>query len=198
MIGNPILINNLPKVKDSNVNQFVIGEKLIGGDDFYNADGNLVKGVNRCGFAIIDGELHILGGTSNSHKYHYKYNGLFWDNVGELPYPYYRSCAVEYNGEIHMMGSSTSDYRKCHYKWNKDIGWIQLGELPYEVVYTSAIVYENEIHLIGGSVNPRNHYKWNGDEWIQLPDLQYDFREGNAVIYNNEIYILNSYFFSLF
>ena len=114
--------------------------------------------------------------------------------VKDLPYNFDSGSAVVLNGEIHILGSASSEYRKYHYKWT-GTEWVKVSTLPYEFYYASAVVLNNEIHILGSSmysVSYKAHYKWDGSAWTKVSTLPHKFAKGVAVVYNNEIHILGS------
>ena len=106
-----------------------------------------------------------------------------------LPYEFYNGSAVVLNGEIHILGSSSSSYYKYHYKFNGS-SWESVSTLPYDFCYGSAVVLNGEIHILGSSDYRTNHYKYNGTSWESVSTLPYSFYNGSAVVLNNEIHIL--------
>lgn len=71
---------------------------------------------------VLNGEIHILGGSSSYYKKHYKWNGTSWVSVSTLPYYVGNSSAVVLNDIIHILGGNYSDscYR-YHYSLNQKI-----------------------------------------------------------------------------
>ena len=149
-----------------------------------------------------NGEVHIDG-----YFYRYALEGLYvWkkyeisselkelnESASTLPYDFTSGCAVVYNNEIHILGST--NYRTKHYKWNGN-AWELVSTLPYDFTSGSAVVYNNEIHILGSSYTVYSyyqyHYKWDGSAWTKVSTLPYKFYSGSAVVYNNEIHILGS------
>ena len=117
---------------------------------------------------VYNNEIHILGGldSSNTYKYHYKYNGNRWTSVSTLPYRFYRGSAVVYNNEIHIMGSESSSYYTNHYKYNGST-WTSVSTLPYIFYRGSAVVLNNEIHILG-STYVSNYYKYHYKTVIKI------------------------------
>ena len=56
--------------------------------------------------------------TVNSTTTLYKYNGSSWVSLSTLPYNTYCGNGIVYNGQLHMLGSNTSNYYTRHYKLN--------------------------------------------------------------------------------
>ena len=113
-----------------------------------------------------------------------------WIEKSTLPYEFSNSCAVNYNGEIHILGNKTGSTN--HYKFDGST-WTKVSTLPYAFCVGSAVVYNNEIHILGGGVgnnNTHSHYKFDGSSWTKVSTLPYIFNNGSAVVYNNEIHIL--------
>ena len=114
-----------------------------------------------------------------------------WIEKSTLPYEFSNSCAVNYNGEIHILGNKTGSTN--HYKFDGST-WTKVSTLPYAFCVGSAVVYNNEIHILGGGVgnnNTHSHYKFDGSSWAKVSSiLPYIFNNGSAVVYNNEIHIL--------
>lgn len=73
----------------------------------------------RWGSVVYHNEIHILGSYSSSNNYkHYKWNGSSWTSVGTLPYPATEAYSVVIQSpheELHIIGSSYSDYELNHY-----------------------------------------------------------------------------------
>ena len=57
--------------------------------------------------AVLNNEIHILGGSGDGETKHYKYNGTSWKSVSTLPYEFYQGSAVVYNNDIHILGGSS-------------------------------------------------------------------------------------------
>ena len=140
---------------------------------------------------VLDGEIHILGGTDNLKK-HYKFDGSNWVSVSTLPYNFINGCAVVLNDEIHILGgdNASSTYKK-HYKFD-GTAWTSVGTLPYEFYDGCAVVLNNEIHILGGTGNNTAHYKFDGNSWTSVSTLPYGYSHGLAVVLNNEIHIMGS------
>ena len=139
---------------------------------------------------VLDGEIHILGGSSfgTTSKKHYKFNGTEWVSVSTLPYKLYFGCAVVLDGEIHILGGS--DGATNHYKFN-GTEWVSVSTLPSSFNLCSAVVKGGEIHMLGGgSSGSTKHYKWNGTSWTSVSTLPYKFYKGCAVVLDGEIHIL--------
>ena len=111
-------------------------------------------------------------------------------NVSTLPYPFYYSSAVVYNGEIHILGSGDSGYDKYHYKWDGS-SWTSASTLPYSFNSGSVVVLNGEVHILGSYMggSQTKHYKWDGSSWTSVSTLPYSFYYGSAVVYENEIHI---------
>ena len=109
------------------------------------------------------------------------------EQMGTLPYSFYRGSAVVYNNEIHILGGNESS--SSHYKWN-GTSWQKVSDLPYDFTSGSAIVYNNEIHILGGQYYATNHYKWDGISWSNVGTLPFNFSFGVALMYNNKINII--------
>ena len=150
---------------------------------------------------VLNGEIHILGGTGdgNSSYYgtkHYKFNGTSWESVSTLPYNFYSGSAVVLNDEIHVLGGSGSSTK--HYKFN-GTSWESVSTLPYNFYSGSAVVLNDEIHVLGSGYSSsssypyaKKYYKFNGSSWVDVRALPYEFYNGSAVVLNNEIHILGS------
>ena len=76
--------------------------------------------------------------------------------VSTLPYSFGHGSAVVLNNEIHILGSSSTNYKTKHYKWNGS-SWKSVSTLPYSFYYGSAVVLNNEIHILGGRDNSTKH-----------------------------------------
>ena len=138
---------------------------------------------------------NTLGGGKPEGLYAWKKNEIGSElkkinkSVSILPYDFYYGSAVVLNGEIHILGGSSS--KKSHYKWNGS-SWVNVSTLPYKFYQGSAVVLDGEIHILGGydiGVGLK-HYKWNGSLWTSASTLPYDFYDGSAVVLNREIHIL--------
>ena len=142
---------------------------------------------------------NTLGGGKPEGLYAWKKNEIsselkeFNESVSTLPYDFNNGCAVVYNNEIHILGST--NHRTKHYKWNGS-AWESVSKLPYDFTAGCAVVYNNEIHILGSSYTVYSyyqyHYKWDGSAWTEVSTLPYKFYSGSAVVYNNEIHILGS------
>ena len=114
--------------------------------------------------------------------------------VSTLPYSFGHGSAVVLNNEIHILGSSSTNYKTKHYKWNGS-SWTSESTLPYGFYNGSVVVLNNEIHILGSAstYEERKHYKWNGSSWTRVSTLPWDFGYGSAVVLNNENHILGGY-----
>lgn len=138
-----------------------------------------------------DNVLYLIN-TETSYMYRYNTSGHTWRKVsGTLPFS--PACTVAYNGEIHILGSSSSSYNTKHYKYDAvNSKWISVSTLPYAFADGCAVIYENKIHILGSSVsgNYTKHYTWNGSSWSNESTLPYNFYGGGAVVFNDKISIL--------
>ena len=111
----------------------------------------------------------------------------------DLPYDFYQSSAVVYNGEIHILGGNGSETSTKHYKWNGS-KWLEVSELPYKFYAGNAVVYNDEIHIIGSNNNENGnrfkHCKYDGFSWTEVSTLPRSHFSGTAVVYNNEIHMI--------
>ena len=128
-----------------------------------------------------------------SHKGIYVGKEVCENKPLELPYEFYNGCAVVYNDEIHILGSSCSspNNKRCHFKFDGN-DWKVASVLPYEFSSGSAVVYNDKIHILGGSDSPKKHAVWNGESWTELANLPYSFYNGDAVVWNRYIHIFGS------
>lgn len=135
---------------------------------------------------VCDGAIHIFGGNSTSH---YKWDGSEWTSVSTTPFTIYRSSAVTYNNEIHLIGGEKN--YTGHYKWN-GIEWVKICDLPYRAinVKNQLTVWNNEIHLIciasHLSTDAKQHIKYDGNEWTWV-----DNSWGPIIGFNAKLYRLN-------
>ena len=135
-------------------------------------------------------ELHILGGSGNYGKTHYKLNSKGWSVASELPYHFCSGKAVSLGNELHILGGSEST-TNIHYTWDGGI-WEKALDLPYDIAGATAVVFGKSIHLIGGKGSyKRNHYKLMGEwEKIELPSTIGDISFASSVVYNGCIHVL--------
>ena len=119
-----------------------------------------------------------------------------WQTAAIMEFNTYRSVAVVWNDEIHVLGGdgspvSTSNYQ--HWKWNGTT-WTKVGNVPYGFYGGQAVVYNNEIHIMGCSAvaNNRSHYKYDGTKWVSVSTLPYELEEGQAVVYKGAIHIMGT------
>lgn len=139
---------------------------------------------------VYENEIHIF--KRDKLNSHYKFNGLAWEYVGELPKLFQMGFVVAHKNEIHLMAKTS--YESYHYKFTKT-KWEEIGELPYDFSYSVGVVYNDEIHVIAGyNTNPNEaeHYKWNDDGWQMVSTLPFGFYNGAAIIYKNELCVLGS------
>ena len=141
---------------------------------------------------------NTLGGGKSEGLYAWSKNSVGMSDfkvldksVSTLPYPFYYSSAVVYNGEIHILGSGDSGYEKYHYKWDGS-SWTSASTLPYSFNFGSVVVLNGEVHILGSYIggSQTKHYKWDGSSWTSVSTLPYSFYYGSAVVYENEIHIL--------
>ena len=143
---------------------------------------------------VYNNEVHWLGGINSTIRKHYKWNGVEWEEISDLPYAASNSCAVVYNNEIHLLGGASSTR---HYKWN-GTSWTEASTLPEGFIGQFAVVYDNAIHVLGGITNNK-HYKWNGTTWSEVSTLPYNIKDNvntvvaGVVVYDNAIHILGGY-----
>jgi hypothetical protein len=140
----------------------------------YTFSSNMVGGI----LIEFRNEMYYVGG-SNSATSLQKFNGTRWETLSTpLPYSFIKGCAVVYNDELHILGSSTSGCCKYHYKYD-GTSWSIVSNLPFDFYRISTqnqrsiIVYENEIHLFGGNsiANATKHYKFDGTSWSSVSTL---------------------------
>ena len=124
-------------------------------------------------------EMYYVGGSNNATSLQ-KFNGTSWETLSTpLPYSFIKGCAVVYENELHIIGSSNSSYRKYHYKYDGET-WSIVSNLPVDFYRSSnlnqrsVIVYEGEIHLFGGTTTT-NHYKFDGTSWTKMSTLPLGF-----------------------
>lgn len=110
-------------------------------------------------------------------------------NEVSIPYLFVDGCAVNHNGEIHLLGGDNS--LTSHYMWN-GTNWVSVSELPYDFADGCAISYRDEIHIFGSSITEHatKHYKWNGTEWVSVSTLPYAFYNGCVVVRTDTIHLL--------
>ena len=145
--------------------------------------------------AVLNNEIHILGGSGDGETKHYKYNGTSWKSVSTLPYEFRYGSAVVLNNEIHILGSNSPNGETSHYKFN-GTSWESVSTLPYDFYDSSAVVYNNKIHILGGDASKcdTKHYMYNGTSWSSVSTLPYSFHRSSAVVYNDKIHILGGYY----
>ena len=120
----------------------------------------------------------------------------------KLPYQFNQAAAVVYNGEIHILGSSSGTGAQTkHYKWNGS-EWVSVSTLPYTFLWGTAVVYNNEIHVFACTSTSSNsgvHYKWNGSSWTQASSPPWSgsdyssIRGCSAVVLGNDIHLFIAY-----
>jgi hypothetical protein len=136
---------------------------------------------------IIAGE----NGLCPFEKSHYKWNGIQWIKVSELPYKFIGGSAVVYNNEIHILGSAYEGNETLHYKFNKDTStWTEVSTIPYEFCEGHAIVFDNSIHILGGDENDELHCIWNGENWSEPTELPFECYN-SMYDYRSQVFILN-------
>ena len=130
---------------------------------------------------VYNNELHLLGLGDDSNK-HYKWNGLSWTYVSELPKNGVDTAVVFHNSIFITAG--VYFYRFDGYDW------IYVNNRPPLSIPdgSNAVVYNNELHLLGGDY----HYKYDGNSWTYASFIPYEFTYGCAVVYDGDIHILGS------
>ena len=150
---------------------------------------------------VTDDGIFILGRSGTTVAYCKQFFRWYWDgtqekwdtSLGQLPYMFAYGQAVNYAGNIHILGSQNDT--RMHYSWNLTSGqWVQEVNMPVGFYRGCAVVYDNKIQILGGSSGyEKNRYTIGTSEqqWTEYQDdLPYKFIEGRAVVCDNKIYIL--------
>lgn len=137
-------------------------------------------------------QMHVLMGETNST--HYRWDGLNWYSVSELPYKAAESKVISFNNELHIFAGTASGTIPNHYKWN-GIKWEKVSTIPNSNYRIAVVVYNNELHMIGPykatGTAPKTclHLKLNGNTWEQVSTLPFYIDYGTALVYNGKIHV---------
>lgn len=114
------------------------------------------------------------------------YEDLAGRGIYHTPHNCSGACAVELNGELHLLGGSSAGYENAHYKWNGQ-RWDRISTLPYKFSGGVAVVLNEEIHIIGGG-STRNHFKWDGAAWLNVSTHPIDVSSCSIEVLGREIH----------
>lgn len=140
-------------------------------------------------------ELHLLGGIENKVRVHYKFDGKSWRAASSLPYDFCHGRAIEFNGELHIIGGGSSHYSSTddnflnyHYKWDGET-WTKASDLPYMTNGATVFVSGSKLHIVGGKTEDvgTKHYIWDGNSWSTDVDLPMGRCNSGAVTISRSI-----------
>ena len=158
--------------------------------------------VHEISIVSYNGEIHLLGGSGDKLRSHYKLSNGRWEVVSELPFDFSCGKAVVFDGKIHIIGGGTnrystastkaSNFNEKHYAWDGK-SWTQASIYSSSDMTawgTTLFVFGNELHLIGGgtvgSTNYMNqHWMWDKSKWVKLANLPFNIFNASAVTYTD-------------
>lgn len=153
--------------------------------------------VHETSIVVFNNELHLLGGSGEKVRSHYKWDGETWSVASELPYDFSNGRAIVYQDKIHIIGGGSARFLgeystgrlNNHYAWDGE-SWTKASNLPYTVWGATPFVSSGQLHLIGGGIVEgvnynRYHYVWDGISWSKATDLPFDAFNVSVVVYSN-------------
>lgn len=117
--------------------------------------------IHQTAILYSEGKIHIFGSSDDAYSdYHCtwdKENG--WVNKANLPDKLINGTAVEYKGELHIIGGTEMNNKSFnHYKLFNN-RWVSVGKTPYDIVGNrAAVVYNDAIYAIGYNDDPAKTY----------------------------------------
>lgn len=168
-------------------------------------DGNNVwSGLEYIGENIENNNDCVVANIDN--KVNYKVNSLnITSNCGskwkeDIPSPFEieisNSSPIEYNNELHFLGSGIRYYHYYDYYTLKNREFKKNIDLNLPIQFTNrnaCTVYNDEIHILG-SINYgyyTKHYKLSNNKWVEDITLPYNAPR-KAVVYNGELHIFGN------
>ena len=171
-------ITNVPDCFQSRTNACVVYNNkihLLGNDYYgqydaskkhYSFDGTTFKEESTIpvsgylsSFVLCNNEIHLLGGQTYSgtaNANHYKYNGVSWTKLPDLPLKISWFPAITFKDRIFIFSGNTV-YIYDGSTWTKNTDLTANTSTSLAISnYTKPVVYNNEIHILGGGVSPAN------------------------------------------
>ncbi len=119
--------------------------------------------------------LYLLGGSTGYNQALWKFDGLNWTNIGNVPSVGADNGfgAVVYKGKIYVFGGADHNSTATNEVWTYDgSSWQQKPNAPWPARrYFKTIVYQNQIWVIGGMSTSFNYiddvWSYDGTTWTQ-------------------------------
>jgi N-acetylneuraminic acid mutarotase len=162
-----------------------------------------VRGENA--FVRVGDQFYLFGGRKKQTVDVYSPKTNSWKQVAQVPMEMHHFQAVEYKGEIYVLGAFTGDYPHetpiSHvyiYNPRKD-QWRKGAEIPQERRRGAAgvAVYRNKIYLVSGITDGHwdGHVTWldeydpKTDQWKALPDIPHARDHFQAAVAGDQLLV---------
>ena len=132
-----------------------------------SASANYVSDVSA---AVLNDKIYVTfnaSGAVNETQFH-EFNGTQLVRAASGGHTSLESnCVVTFDGAIHLIGSSSSDYYTLHDKWDGET-FTRLKSLPLEYSAGNAVVHNGYINLVGGYNSRTAHYALDVDDYRKV------------------------------